>query len=275
MKRCLFALVSATLLLPLGATEQRLRVTPRNLAGWTVTGTDKGTLMSGVILSLPPGAQLSRDFSGGAVILRLVSRPVFSEVAQEWPVVSVGSAALTLIRKDGQGRLVLVIDGKTATALPWSVHLDPAHEISVEVVLAYDALSGIGLVGLQDEVQLFDAPLSTNPIELLLSNGAKAPWSLDTMQVILLAADGEESDRSEGLGGSPAKDRISGKLQSAADRLLRKEEGIGGLSVSTGSLTERAANNATSTLEIFTPSSTRRVRVVEAVQGSLAKSLAQ
>jgi hypothetical protein len=251
--------------LHLDAAEQILTITPAALQDWSVAGADKAVLVSAPSLALPAGAQVSRQFTASAVIVHLATRPNFSEASTEWPVLSVGPAALALVRKDGEGRLVLVVDESMTEELPWSVKLDEGTA-AVDLFVAYDPLAGTGVIGLDDRKQTFALPRSAKPVEVWLSAGAQAPWDQERMQVMLLgddptaASDKRHSRQSDGADSA-------GKLGSALER-LRHGTGFGkaGDATDASSVLGQSSVSTSSGLEVFTPPSVRRTRIVEAVR---------
>ncbi len=88
---------------------QTVSLTPQNLDGWSVSGADKSALTKDTQLTLPAGAQLGHAFERNAVIVHAVSHPAFSSSETEWPILSVGPAALALAQKDSAGKFVLVV----------------------------------------------------------------------------------------------------------------------------------------------------------------------
>jgi hypothetical protein len=261
-----------SLVRPLGATEQLVTVTPQTLGGWKVLGADPAQLAKSKQLILSDNAQLSRLFSDHAVILHLVSRPVFSDESTQWPIIGVGPVALALIKKDGLGRLVLVTDETTAHDLPWSVSLD-RPEVAVDLVVAYDPLAGAGVIGFQDQLQEFELPASAKPVEVWLGAGAGSPWPLDQMEVLLLGVDAQESGKLVSDANARQK-ALTKRLKSALGELLSDGSSGGGSGRGSGSSADpegvaAATVDAVSTLEVFTPPSVRRAKVIEVVRAAV------
>lgn len=262
MRYLILALLICTHALRLGATEQLLTVTPQTLAGWSVVGAEKNALSAGHQLVLPAGAQINREFSSQAVIVHLVSRPVLAEAAAEWPILEVGPVALALIGQGAQGRLVLVVNEDRVIDLPWPVVTDQKNP-AVELILAYDPLTGGGLIGLKDKLKSFAGSPSIKPVEVVLSAGQHAAWPQDLLSVLLLASDSPPLDvRTDGKGGNSPQYAATAKLKSALGRLL---EPTGAASTTAGGSSGTSASAApdlapVSTLEIFTPPSVRRGR---------------
>lgn len=274
MRLHLIAAMILCLARPLGAAEQMVTVTPQTLAGWNILGADPAQLAKAKELVLSDNAQLSRLFSDHAVILHLVSRPVFSEDSAQWPIIGVGPVALALIKQDGLGRLVLVTDETTAHDLPWSVPLDQP-EVAVDLIVAYDPLAGAGVIGFQDQVQEFALPASAKPVEVWLGAGAASSWALDRMEVLLLGADTSENDQL--VSDATARQKaLKDRLKSALEEL----SGGGGSGGSSGLGSDgpaapvgvvAATAGSGPALEIFTPPSVRRTKVIEAVRATVVQ----
>jgi hypothetical protein len=271
MRHFLLALIVGSLGLRLTATEQLITVTPQALDGWTLSGVDKNTLAQASHLVLPPRAQLSREFYGSAVILHLVTRPVFSETVEEWPIMEVGPAALALVRKDGLDRIVVVVGERTSIDLPLPAPKS-ADGPAIELALAYDPVTGIGLVGIEDKLTAFESDPTTKPVGLVLSAGETASWPQDLMQVLLLSD--EASVTGPGRVGHNLNSREStstDKIKAALDKLLSE---AGGSSASgheaNGAARAMITNSAISTLEIYTQPAVRRGRP-ESVRTLVAK----
>lgn len=273
MRSLIPALLLCTLGLRLGAAEQRLTVTPQTLAGWSVVGADRSALAADKDLILPAGAQLSREFSASAVILRLVSRPVLSETAAEWPILEVGPVALALIGREDQGRLVLVVNEDRVIDLPWPVVPDKLNP-AVDLILAYDPLTGAGLIGLKDRLKSFAGAPTAKPVEVVLSAGEHTAWPQDSLSVLLLADDPPPPGaRPGGNGGHSDARAAAGKLKTALGSLL---DPAGAANTTPGGPAGAAATAApdldpVSTLEIFTPPAVRHGRA-EAVRTLLART---
>ncbi|MDI1336599.1 MAG: hypothetical protein PSU94_10520 [Lacunisphaera sp.] len=273
----LLVLVSIILSLarPLEAAEQLVTVTPQTLGGWQIVGTDRDQMAKVQQLILPDNAQLSRLFSDQAVILHLVSRPVFSQESARWPLIGVGPLALALVKQDGLGRLVLVTDETTAHDLPWSVSLEQL-EVAVDLIVAYDPLAGAGLIGFQDQLQEFAMPASAKPVEVWLGAGAGSSWPLDHMEVLLLSEGTQENGQS--ISDAESRQRaLKGRLKSALGELLADGGSGGGSGYGSGSSADPdgvAAGKPGSgpALEIFTPPSVRRATVIELVRATVVRN---
>jgi len=275
MRLLIIVSIILSLARPLGAAEQLVTVTPQTLGGWKTLGVDRDQLAKAKQLVLSDNAQLSRLFSDQAVILHLVSRPVFSEESTQWPIIGVGPLALALIKKDGLGRLVLVTDETTTHDLPWSVSLEQP-EVAVDLIVAYDPLAGAGLIGFQDQLQAFALPASVKPVEVWLGAGAGSSWPLDRMEVLLLGADTPENDKLVVDANSRQK-ALKERLKSAVGELLADDGSGGGPGHGSGRSADpdgvvAATAGSGPALEIFTPPSVRRARVVEVVRAKVVRS---
>ena len=265
MRHLILALLVCTFGLRLGAAEQLITVTPQTLADWTVVGAEPGALASGSQLTLPAGAQLNRVFPSSAVILHLVSRPVLAETAADWPILEVGPVALALIGQGALGRLVLVVNKDSVIDLPWPVVTDQKNP-AVDLSLAYDPVTGVGLIGLKDKLKSFAGSPSVKPVEVVLSAGQNSAWPQDLLSVLLLTDDIPAPDaRSGGQEGNSPQRAATAKLKSALDNLLNL---TGAANPTPGGSSGTAANAATlpepvARLEIFTPPSVRRGRSEE------------
>jgi len=270
MRNTLLTFFALALCLRLGAGEQIITVTPQTLDAWTLAGADKANLVQGQQLILPAGAQLSRSFSNGAVILHLVSRPSFTDLATDWPILEVGPIALAFTQSDSQGKLVLVIGEAKQIELPWSV---PTDGSAVDLVLGYDPVSGTGLVSLGDQSQFFDAGPGSAAVDVLLTAGAKSRWPQDAMEVLLMTDDSTDSGTATNGMGQTGKAGLQDKLKAAMDK-LRSQDMLaarhGGVaSAATGSATKPAVSS--SVLEISTPPAVRHGRA-DVVRATLANA---
>lgn len=262
------------------AAEQLIEVTPLTLAGWTVTGTAGNALSSGNQLVLPAGVQLSRIFSDSVLVVRLVARPVFSEQGEDWPILGLGSAALAFVRQDGQGHLVLVVNATTATDLPWTVSLDSAEKQDpIDLLLAYDRMTGTGLVSFQNQVQIFDVAPSVSPTELWLSAGVRSDWPVEILQVLLpdldAVAAGAGNLQNTGTSEAGANDTaqmLVNKLRTALDQLRAKSEAAGATSGPAISVDQTITAGVVSSLEVFTQPSVRQSRFVSVVRDGMSRS---
>jgi hypothetical protein len=267
MRNTFLTFLAFALCLRLAAGEQIITVTPRTLDAWAVSGANKAGLAQDQQLILPAGAQLSRKFSGSVVILHLVSRPILSSIAGDWPILEVGPIALAFTQIGSQGKLVLVIGEEKQIALPWSV---PTDGSAVDLVLGYDSVSGTGLVRLGRQSQFFDASSGSAAVEVLLTAGAKSHWQQDAMEVLLLTDDFTDATANTALGGQTGKAGLNDKLMAAMDKLRSQDNataGQGGTALATNPTTKPTIGS--SGLEIFTPPAVRHGRA-DAVRATLA-----
>jgi len=263
MRDLILALLLCTLGLRLDAAEQLITVTPQTLADWTVVGADRTVLAAEKQLSIPAGAQLSRQFPAAAVMIRLVSRPVFADTAAEWPILEIGPVALALVGRDQEaGRLVLVANGDSVVDLPWPVVADNSNP-TVDLILAYDPLSGAGLLGYQDKLKSFTSAVTTKPVEVVLSAGEHAAWPQDMLQVLLLGDDPPPGvGPTTGAGNDNSLAAIT-KFQAALNRLPGPTDAAKSAGEAQSAITAAPAPAPASTLEIFTPPAVRRGRAEE------------
>ncbi len=263
MRDLILALLLCTLGLRLGAAEQLITVTPQTLADWSVVGADRTVLAAEKQLSIPAGAQLSREFSTAAVIMHLCSRPVFSETAADWPILEIGPVALALVGRDQEaGRLVLVANEDSVVDLPWPVVADNSNP-TVDLILAYDPMTGAGLIAYQDKLKSFTSAVTTKLVEVVLSAGEHAAWPQDTLQVLLLS-----EDPPPGVGPRAGADNAYPhaaitKLKAALDRLPGPAHAAKSAGATQSAVSTSPAPVPVSTLEIFTPPAVRRGRAEE------------
>ena len=280
MRFLLFTSLIASLGLSGRAAEQFIEVTPLTLDGWTVAGTGGNTLSSGSQLVLPAGVQLSRKFSDPVLVVHLVARPVFSEQGENWPILGLGSAALAFVRQEGQGHLVLVTAETAAVDLPWTVPLDSnGKQGSIDLLLAYDRVTGTGLVSFQNQVRVFEVAPAVGPTDVSLSAGVRSDWAVDLLQVLLpdldAAATGTsnlENSSSSEPGPHDTGQLPVNKLRAALDQ-LRASEAAGTSAGAATSADQTKVVAAVPSLEVFTPPSVRRTRVVSAVRDAVSRIL--
>ena len=270
-KSVLYLAALTALGLSLGAVERTLSVTPATLEGWTIVGADKLAVASEPSLTLPAGAQLSRQFPNSAVILRMVTHPEFSAKATEWPIAGVGPLAVAIVRKEAEGQLVLVVDETTAVDLKWSIPLE-AKPAPIDLVLAYEPASGTGLVSFQGQAKLFDVAPATGSTDVWLSAGEKFAWPFDELLVQIFSPDTAESDAAGTGSKTPGKETAAEQLKAAVDHLLAS--GAGGTIAGPApvAVVDTATQSPVSTLEVFTPPSVRTAQIIRAVRSVVAKN---
>ncbi len=256
----------------LSAAEQILVVSPSTLEGWSVTGADKATLARNPQLVLPAGSQLGQNFSGNAVILHLVSQPALSASSAEWPILAVGPAALAVVAENGGGRLMLVVNESTLIELPWKIPTTQ-NPASLDLLLAYDPLSGAGLIAFQNQTQAFEAGRSTGPVDVFLTAGASNAWPCEKMEVLLLGADPVDPNAAASARSGEAANKTAEKIRSAAEQLLAGHS-AGAVATAATSLAPAAVpvSGANVTLEIFTPPCVRRTEIIAAVRSTVANA---
>ncbi len=244
------------LITALSAGVQDLTVTPATLADWQLTGADRTKLQSQDTLMLPAGAEISRTFTDGAVVLYSVSSPHFGSTSDDWPVVQVGPAALALIRKGIRGELVLLVDN-SISILPVEVPLDASGNVMepLEVALGYDPAAKVGVVAFGDQVLSFKGAANTAGVEIAVSAGERSPWTQDSLEVLVIGPD-DPTDAAKGRAGAEAAKRAD-LLDSAAEQLRHAGEGIGGRNGTGAGVTKPKTIGVVSTLEVYTPASVR------------------
>lgn len=281
MRHLLSLSLAAVLVCSGHASHQIIEVTPQTLEGWTLTGADQVALTSGDQLVLPAGAQLSRQFSGSAIILHLVTRPTFSTRAEDWPIIGLGSSALVFTRKDGQGQMVLVTGDDTATVLPWSLPPDrPDKPELIDLFLACDPESGMGLISCQNQIKSFNLPANAKSAEVWLSAGTPSNWPLALFQVILFDPMVTPTAYPRAVNGSHAdatdpRPALTANLQAVMGQMRAATEAAGVIAATPGNEATVAKSGPVSRLEVYTPSSVRRVRVINAVRSAVAEALAK
>lgn len=268
----LLVLASATAIL---TAEPSLVVTPSSLDGWTVTGADRTSLAACPQLLLPAGSQLGRQFPGGAIVLHLVSTPVISADSADWPILEVGPVALAAVADNHGGKIMLVVNESVQVELPWKIPSSP-NPTSLDLLLAYDPVSGAGLIGMQNDMRAFDAGASTRPVEVILSAGATHAWPCDQLELWLLSADAIEVTSPATTQASERARTPSEKLRSLVEQLTgERDSGAGPTpSVVTPFPVATAVGGLGARLEVFTPPAFRHSRAAE-VRSIIAKRQAK
>ncbi|MDI1335897.1 MAG: hypothetical protein PSU94_06900 [Lacunisphaera sp.] len=240
----------------LAAGTQDITVTPSTLTDWQVKGADRDKLAAQDTLRLPAGAELTRTFSGGAVVVYTASRPHFGGDSTDWPVVQAGPAALALIRKGVRGEVALLIDDQVST-LPLDVPLDSNGDSlrPVELALGYDPLTKVGVVAFGDQTRSFSGTGAGTGVEVAVAAGEKTPWTHDSLEVLVI---GPEIDADLMARADLARaTKQAALLQAAVDKLRQFEEwGGGGGGSGAGGSPEKPAL-AGARLEIYTPPAVR------------------
>jgi len=241
----------------LTAGVQDHAVTPATLADWQLTGADRAKVQARDTLELPAGAEISRTFPVGMVVLHTVSRPHFGSTPDDWPVVQVGPAALALVRKGVHGELVLLV-GEVVSILTAEIPLDAGGRVlqPLEIALGYDPAAKTGVVAFADQVLSFKGTAKDPAGEIAVSAGARYSWAQDALEVLVITPDGP-SDAAGGLaGGEPAK--RAALLASAVAQLRQAGEVINAGNITTSAVAARPETPpGGSTLEVYTPASVR------------------
>ena len=246
----------------LQAGEQVVAVTPQTLAGWAVTGAGKASLDQASVLTLPAGAQLSRRFDADSVTVQFKAQPVFGATPEDYLILEAGPAALAFVRDGSNGQLVLAIGDSTVLPLPYAVKLnsDGSSVDPVELQLTYDrATGGVVVTGFGQTLQYSGTP-GAKPMRVVLTSGADAALTLQTLEVLLVTPEvasgdgrGGASSQSASANGTAA-DSTFGRTASVDQRVAEAlRPAAGGDSPGTSP----SANGGRQALEIFTPPSVR------------------
>ena len=256
------------------AGEQVVALSSQTLAQWTVIGARPADLVQDDRLAVPAGAQAGRTFAAGsALVVKAVSRPAFSTEDSEWPILEVGPLTLTLVQREGSGRLVAIAGEASPVELPWTLPLE-GTDPTVEVLLGYDPVTGTGIVSWHGEWKSFDTAPSANPVGVWLTAGSHTAWPVDSLEVLLLS-----EDEAKGGGGTVAKAAGTAdaeRLQAAIQRFLNRS-GPGDDANETAAKADSSDPTASprrATLEVFTPPAVRQGRaeaIRAAVQAAGAK----
>lgn len=278
----LLLLIAAFGCVSLIAGELQFKVTPATLAGWEIVGLEAATPQNSPAVVLSAQGELARTFSGGAVILHSVSRPSFGQEEADWPILILGPAALVFKQEQNLGQLLLISGDGLPQHLPGSIPLDNVGRSlrPLDLVLAYDPLSGTGVVSFAEQSLSFQMPSSTPSVGVVISSGASAPWAQDLLEVRILA---DEIDQSSPAGASRDGTFVSSnaarKLASTIDKIRAND----GAATYPPRLAPAAAavnlGNAVpvppaSSLEIFTPPAVRNMQA-DALRKLVAKSLSK
>lgn len=253
----LFAL--GVLCIQLTAQIREYSVTPDNLADWQIVGTERASFEGQTILSVPAGAQLTRNFGGGSVLIYAVSRPNFGKSAVNWPVVQVGPVSLALFQEGEHGQLAILISDRV-TVVPGMVALDRAGnaEKPLELVIAYNPESRLGVVAAGDQLMAFDAAAPGLAVETTVAAGEESPWIFDSLEVVVLSADALKSERidiADPVANAKATDKVR-LLNSAAEK-IRHRSRIGGVLAESALKNDPVVIKAGEGMEVSTPSPVR------------------
>jgi len=167
------------------AAIAQTKFVPINPLDWSVTdGTAKAADKTSAI-TLSPGAQLYRHFEVGRIDLHVSSQPVFGTAAADWQTIDLGPASLTFVRDSKGGGLVLL--GDEPLSLPFALELDEKGRAAkpLDLKLSYDQGGAVALLTVQGVNFDVSATAASGPIEVALSAGRSAPWTLDIFEIRL------------------------------------------------------------------------------------------
>lgn len=154
-----------------------------------------------------------------------------------------------------------IVGERTSIDLPLPSPKDSKNP-TIDLALAYDPVTGAGVVGIENELKTFVDEPTAKPVELVLSAGGSAPWAQDLMEVLLLTDDASASNVA-GIGGvrNSAKNSATDKIKAALDKLLTQTDGSDALVHAAGRSGGTASvSNLVSTLEVYTPPAVRHGR---------------
>lgn len=249
------------------AAVENLAVTPGTLAGWVVVGAERKVVTVPPTLAVPAGAELSRSFAAGAVLVRVVGTPGWAETAAEWPILQVGEAAVAWMEQGGNGRLALMHGGDPETTLPWRWPLDAAEPWGL--ALAYDPDSGAGLVATPEGRRLFATEPSSRGVEVVLAAGASRSWPVDSLRVARIFEESATATRREPRPAAElaaARTAAWAALSSALEVFLAEERQAAAGKPKPAALGRNPA--PARPLEVFTPPAVRSAKVA-AVRAAL------
>lgn len=177
---CAIAVLFAGLIETVVAAE--IAVGGYSLDGWTVTGGQPPPAPSPRSLVLPAGSSISRTFSGTELKVRVTTQPTFSPAAENWPILSVGSASLAFIREGEEGKLALIVGQNVPQILPYSFKLDSAGRATGPVELELGQSAGNVSVSYGGKVTQFPT-FTTAALEVVIFSGTSQPWAIDRFSV--------------------------------------------------------------------------------------------
>jgi hypothetical protein len=248
-------------------------VTPHSLETWTVTGADKAALGHSSDLVLPANAQLSRGFAAELVSIEFRAKPVFAASAEDTAILELGPVALILTREGDQGCLMLDLGDSAPVVLPGRVALDEdgAGVSPVSLQLSYVRSSGAVTVTSFGQTSTFVCEASANPIEVVMTAGAKSALAIESLSIRESTPDDAALGRSnlghtgsEAKGFSAAADGVNGARPQAIGF------GMVGAPPPRAALAT-AATQGSSSLEIYTPPGGRTGRA-DAIRLSLPQT---
>lgn len=183
----------AALLLTFDALAQGT-FTPVDLGTWNIRGDAPTADATRGTISIPAGAQLNRSFTSDEIAVRVVSRPLFSQDLTGLSTLEVGQAILTFTRDEDGGALVLL--GDQAVTLPFEIALDAdgRSEKALELTLGFNRRQGTANLLFERQQFTLAASAPVGPIEVVVSAGNAAPWSLDSLAVAITGFSESESE---------------------------------------------------------------------------------
>lgn len=245
---------------------------------WSVVGDDKDQLQrEGGTWVLASGAQIFRTIIGDRVSLQIESKPLFGTTAGELPVIELGDAALTFLRTESGGALVLVLGENPAIRLPFTVPLAEDGRSEQPLRITLSRLGETVVVSAHDRAFQFPGGLVVIAQEIVLSAGSLGSWPIQGLTVIsepqklTKEADTKPNDKMAEYGRTlKARNRaVETPVKSASVGFIAEVEST---SLQTDSKSDVHARRGG--LEVFTPSAVRRGRIdqvrraaVETVQG--------
>jgi tetratricopeptide (TPR) repeat protein len=144
--------------------------------------------------------------------VNLTSRPFFSAKATNSPALEVGPATLTFLRNEAGGGIVML--GDRALSLPNSISLAPDGRSvrPLAFVFSYDPARNEAVLSLDGSSYALAATQRSAQLEVAVSAGAEAAWTINTLEVtssggatgLSLAAGGSSS-------GSPSADQAQAR----------------------------------------------------------------
>lgn len=178
---CLFAVS----LLPL-AVQQASATTE-----WQSTGTVTVSAAAPTVV-LSAGAQLTQSNTTGEVSVRIVSRPYFSLEPSGWQSLEVGPASLTFVRDEAAGAMVLL--GDRPLSLPFGIQLDSEGRsiTPLDLVLRYSVSQSEAALLIENQTITLQATATPGAaLEIALTAGATASWTIDLVEVQAFPSDSE------------------------------------------------------------------------------------
>ncbi len=257
------------------ALAQEYNLTPSTLADWHIRGAESISPAKSNGFVVPSGAQVGRNFVGGTIVVCTISSPTFGETPDNSPVVSLGGAALALVRTENVGHVVLVV-GETITVLPQAIPLtdDGRSRQPLELLLAVDPVSGRGVAGVPEGLSSFDSPPESKGAEVTVAAGAQADWPYDSLAVSVVPNVSENRDVRPTTASAPSPEEWSQILAAltrpSGDDSHRDSSATSGATAPGVVKTQSSSAEGTFSLEVFTPPSVRLTPAT--VRAALTKS---